>query len=92
MTSGRSAQEKTVCSLPANAIASLLLQFKIWLLKISPMVWQWILLPSTCTLRELHRAIQVAMRWEGTHLFEFRLRAVPNFSSATERDSPTSTI
>ena len=41
----------------------------------SPMVWRRILVPLTCTLRELHRTIQVAMGWEGTHLFEFCLRA-----------------
>ena len=63
-----------VCDLAAGDTASLL-QFKIWLLKVSPMVWRRILVPSTCTLRELHGTIQVAMGWEGIHLFEFCLRA-----------------
>jgi Plasmid pRiA4b ORF-3-like protein len=39
------------------------------------MVWRRVLLPSTCTLRELHGGIQVAMGWEGIHLYRFRLRA-----------------
>ena len=30
---------------------------------------------STCTLRELHGVIQVAMGWESIHLFQFRLRS-----------------
>ena len=33
------------------------------------------LVPSTCTLRELHGVIQVAMGWEGIHLCQFCLRA-----------------
>ncbi len=46
-----------------------------WLLGISPMVWRRVLVSNTCTLRELHGVIQVAMGWEGIHLFQFRLRS-----------------
>jgi hypothetical protein len=51
------------------------LQFKVWLLGISPMIWRRVQVPSTLTLRELHGVIQVAMGWEGIHLFQFTLRA-----------------
>ncbi len=40
-------------------------QVKVWLVGISPMVWRRVLVPSTCTLGELHGVIQVAMGWEG---------------------------
>ena len=39
------------------------------------MVWRRLLVPSSYTLRELHGVIQVAMGWEGIHLYEFELRA-----------------
>src|SRR5690349_3415905 len=51
-----------------------ILQFKVWLLGISPMVWRRVLIPAACTLREFHGVIQVTMGWEGVHLFQFRLR------------------
>jgi hypothetical protein len=51
------------------------LQFKIWLLGISPMIWRRIQIPTGMTLRELHGVIQVVMGWEGIHLFQFTLRA-----------------
>src|SRR4051794_9435621 len=48
----------------ADADAAEIVQVKVWLLGISPMVWRRVLVPSTCTLRELHGVIQVAMGWE----------------------------
>jgi hypothetical protein len=39
------------------------------------MVWRRVLVPSSFTLRELHGVIQVAMGWEGIHLYDFQLRA-----------------
>src|SRR5215472_4818987 len=45
--------------------ANALLQLKVWLLTISPMVWRRVVVPVGCTLRELHGVIQVAMGWEG---------------------------
>jgi hypothetical protein len=52
-----------------------ILQFKVWLLGISPMVWWRVQVPDSMTLRELHGVIQVAMGWEGIHLFQFTPRA-----------------
>ncbi len=91
MKSGRSTQGKEVCDSKAVDTASLL-QFKIWLLKVSPMVWRRILVPSTCTLRELHGTIQVAMGWEGIHLFEFCLRAERYGSWEVSAASPNVTL
>ena len=45
------------------------MQVKVWLLGISLMVWRRVLVSSTCTLGELHGVIQVAMGWEGIHLY-----------------------
>jgi Plasmid pRiA4b ORF-3-like protein len=47
------------------ADANAILQVKVWLVGISPMVWRRVLVPTTFTLRELHGVIQVAMGWEG---------------------------
>jgi len=59
----------------ADATAAETVQIKVWLLGISPMVRRRLLVPSTCTLHELHGVIQVAMGWEGIHLYQFCLRA-----------------
>jgi hypothetical protein len=61
--------------LPNPSQAPEILQFKVWLLGISPMVWRRVQVPATMTLRELHGVIQMAMGWEGIHLFQFTLRA-----------------
>jgi len=53
-----------------------IIQLKIRLLGISPMIWRRVLIPSATTLRELHGILQVAMGWEGIHLFLFYVRAV----------------
>ena len=47
--------------------AEAVLQVKVWLIGISPMVWRRVLVPASFTLRELHGVIQVAMGWEGIH-------------------------
>jgi hypothetical protein len=76
--------------LPAGAEA--VLQIKVWLIGISPMVWRRVLLPTAFTLRELHGVIQVAMGWEGLHLFQFCLRAVRYGSSELSASSPDVTL
>ena len=53
-----------------------ILQFKVWLMGLSPMVWRRVHVPAAFTLRQLHGVIQVAMGWEGIHLFQFHLRAI----------------
>jgi hypothetical protein len=51
-------------------------QLKIRLLGISPMIWRRVLVSPSITLRELHGVLQVAMGWDGIHLFQFNIRAV----------------
>ena len=53
-----------------------IVQLKIRLLGISPMVWRRVLVPTSISLHELHGVIQVAMGWDSIHLFEFGIRAV----------------
>jgi hypothetical protein len=52
-----------------------ILQFKVWLLGISPMIWRRVQVPASMKLRELHGVFQVAMGWEGVHLFQIMIRA-----------------
>jgi hypothetical protein len=52
----------------ATSDSDVILQVKVWLTGISPMVWRGVLAPAAFTLRELHGVIQVAMRWESIHL------------------------
>jgi len=67
-------------------------QVKVWLLGISPMVWRRVLVPSTCTLGKLHGVVQVAMRWEGIHLYQFCLRAARYGSWELSASSPDVTL
>jgi len=39
------------------------------------MVWRRVQISDSSTLRELHGVIQVAMGWEGSNLYQFRLRS-----------------
>ena len=41
------------------------LQLKIRLLGVSPMVWRRVLVPESMSLHELHGVVQLAMGWEG---------------------------
>lgn len=65
-----------------------ILQIKIRLLNISPMIWRRLLVPEDYTLHQLHGVIQVAMGWEGYHLFEFKIRAVDYTSPYLQGASP----
>src|SRR5271166_4754717 len=69
-----------------------ILQVKIWLTGISPMVWRRVLVPATFTLSELHGVIQVVMGWEGIHLYDFHLRAAHYGSWELAASSPDVTL
>jgi hypothetical protein len=69
-----------------------IVQVKVWLLGVSPMVWRRVLVPPSFTLRELHGVIQVAMGWEAIHLYQFSLRAVRYGSSELTSSSPDTTL
>jgi len=56
------------------------------------MVWRRVLVPDTCTLRELHGVIQVAMGWEGIHLYQFCLRSRRYGSWEVSASSPDVTL
>lgn len=56
------------------------------------MVWRRLLVPSGCTLRELHGVLQVAMGWEGIHLYQFCLRARRLGSCELSASSPDVTL
>ena len=58
-------------SVKSAALPGAILQIKIRLLGISPMIWRRVLVPESMSLRELHGVVQLAMGWEGIHLFEF---------------------
>lgn len=58
------------------ALAGEIVQLKVRLLGISPMIWRRLLVPASMTLQELHGVLQVAMGWEGIHLFSFDIHAV----------------
>ena len=74
-------------SVKSAALPRSILQLKVRLLGISPMIWRRVLVPDSMTLRELHGVVQLAMGWEGIHLFEFVVRGVryagPDLSGAS---------
>jgi hypothetical protein len=77
---------------PAMADGDAILQVKVWLAGISPMIWRRVLVPATFTLRELHGVIQVAMGWEGIHLYDFHLCAARYGSWQVAASSPDVTL
>jgi len=79
---------------PASLVpdAAGIVQVKVWLLGIGPMVWRRVLVPDTCTLREPHGVIQVAMGWEGVHLYQFCLRSRRYGSWKVSASSPAVTL
>jgi hypothetical protein len=79
-------------SLEAVLDADAVVQVKVWLVGISPMVWRRVLVPASFTLRALHGVIKVAMGWEGIHLYVFRLRAARYGSWELSASSPDVTL
>jgi Plasmid pRiA4b ORF-3-like protein len=77
---------------PADAVrtveADTIVQVKVWLDGVSPMTWRRVRVPGSIMLRELHGVIQVAMGWEGLHLYRFLLRAGQYGSSELGASSP----
>jgi hypothetical protein len=77
---------------PPQEPSGAILQFKVWLLGLSPMVWRRVQVPASFTLRQFHGVIQVAMGWEGAHLFQFHLRAIRYGSLELSARSPETTL
>ncbi|WP_287995837.1 plasmid pRiA4b ORF-3 family protein [Acidiphilium sp.] len=65
-----------------------IIQVKIRLLGISPMIWRRVMVPTTMTLHELHGVLQVAMGWESIHLYAFDIYAVQYGSFELMMGSP----
>ena len=63
-------------SVKSAAQPGAVLQLKVRLLGISPMIWRRVLVPESVSLRALHGVVQLAMGWEDIHLFEFAIRGV----------------
>ena len=56
------------------------------------MIWRRVLVPSVTSLRELHGILQVAMGWEGIHLFLFDIHAVQYGSFELHAAKPDTSI
>lgn len=46
-------------------------RLKVTLMDSKPAIWRRLIVPSACTLGQLHRILQVAFGWEGYHLHQF---------------------
>lgn len=88
MTRSRKSAAPAASSVSSAAAIDDIVQVKVWLLGVSPMVWRRVLVPATFSLRELHGVIQIAMGWEAIHLYQFSLRAVRYGSSELSVSSP----
>jgi hypothetical protein len=62
-----------VVALKKARAAPHLLQLKIELAGIRPLIWRRVVLPETVTLPKLHQVIQVVMGWQDCHLHEFEI-------------------
>ncbi len=56
---------------------STILQLRIELQDVQPLVWRRIQIPGDCTFWDLHIAIQSAFGWNDSHLHEFRVPGDP---------------
>ena len=50
-------------------------QFRLYLRKISPIIWRRILMRSDSTIADLHHTLQIVMGWDDYHLHEFLIRS-----------------
>lgn len=48
-------------------------QIRVWVRKISPMIWRRLLIRSDSTIADLHYILQIAMGWSDYHLHMFRI-------------------
>lgn len=68
------------------------MQLKVWLRGISPIVWLRLLVLNPFTLRGLHGTIEVAMRWEGIHLYQLCFHSRRYGSWEVLASSPEATL
>ncbi|MFK4259396.1 plasmid pRiA4b ORF-3 family protein [Agrobacterium tumefaciens] len=67
--------------------AGTILQFRVWLKGLNPMVWRRVQVPMTMTLRQFHGVLQVAMGWDSFHLYQFIVYTVRYGSWSRPRKS-----
>jgi hypothetical protein len=68
------ARVEEVAPAQTKAAARRILQLSIRLQRVKPPVWRRIEIPSTATLGQLHRVVQIAMGWSDRHPHRFRHR------------------
>ena len=85
MESRGSAQFSVMESVKSAALPGAIVRLNVRLLGISPMIWRRVLVPDSMTLRELHGVVQLAMGWEGIHLFEFVVRCSTRLSGRSSK-------
>ena len=54
---------------------SMVYQFRVVLLGISPLIWRRLLVRSDATVDELHHALQISFGWSDAHLHQFLIHA-----------------
>lgn len=69
-----------------------ILQLKVCLLDVSPMVWRRVVVPAAMTLKELHGVFQVVLGWHSLHLYRFRIHAVHYGSWELGAENPDRTL
>lgn len=65
-----------------------IIQLKVRLLGVSPMVWLRVMVRTVVTLHELHGVLQVAMGWKDIQLYAFDIHAVQYDSFELTMGSP----
>lgn len=77
---------------PWDAESALILQLKLRLIDISPMIWRRVLVAASMTLEDLHGVFQVTMGWRSLHLYRFRIHAVHHGSWELGGEPPDRTL
>ena len=65
-----------------------IVQLKVRLLGLSPMIWRRVLVPESVSLRELQGILQVSMGWKSIHLYYFDIYAVHYGAFELDAESP----
>lgn len=67
-------------------------QLRIWLKRISPMIWRRVVLNGNISIKDLHYIIQIIMGWSDTHLNTFTIHGktygVPHIGGVNFKDNP----
>jgi len=69
-------RRKSKGSLVPQTPAPFVYQVKVILEGFRPPIWRRLLVPSTVTLKQFHRVLQIAMGWTDSHLRQFLANGV----------------